>query len=82
MGWGIVMDFSEDNNPCDFCKGRVIGEDGQIFTCDDCPIIKEQSKGVEGEKCEVYTWSNCPMCGEARCAESECGCFKKKEDGK
>jgi len=40
------MPEKEYPNPCEFCKGKIIGLNGRIYTCDDCPIVisKEVSR--------------------------------------
>ena len=32
------MDY-ENMTVCDFCKGKLTGADGKIYTCDNCPVI-------------------------------------------
>lgn len=40
-GAGTVS--SDDHpNPCEVCMGRVVGSHGEIYTCDNCPIVKKK----------------------------------------
>ncbi len=27
------------NNPCEYCNGKPKGEDGTLYSCDNCPIL-------------------------------------------
>lgn len=28
------------HDPCTTCKGKIVGVDGRIYTCDNCPILE------------------------------------------
>jgi len=44
MAWKPDIDANGNcrNNPCDHCRGKMKGEKGRIYTCDDCPIFDDE----------------------------------------
>lgn len=34
-----MIKIDEHPNPCMYCKGRLVGVDGRVYTCDNCPVM-------------------------------------------
>ena len=44
------MSTDDHPNPCEFCMGKIVGSHGEIYTCDDCPIVtKKVMNEMSGE---------------------------------